>query len=208
MLADLLACIFVFCVNFILFIVRFVFKIKLQSHQTDDLLIRNMLCRNVYSLFSLLFHLVIFLNRLPFVALLFCLLAFEFYFSFPKMIFFIHFFRFTYVNSIRSIISFRLVILSSCLCTCTCTCICAYLCVKEFCCRWTLNNHFVRTHYRHTQWQHCAFYFIPIDTRENLYIHIYKHTHTHTITQGNDLSPCVCCLHSCCVVFFPSFSLC
>lgn len=71
---------------------------------------------------------------------------------------------------------------------CVCDWLCACLCVEEFCCRWELNNHLARTHCRHTQWQHCAFYFKPIDTRENPYMHTDTHTHTHAFDGKRSLA--------------------
>lgn len=101
-----------------------------------------------------------------------CLLS-TFISLFQIWVFFIRFARFTYVSTVQSIISFRLVYADDC------SCLRVYVCVEEFCCRWKL-NHLARTHYRHTQWQHCAFHFKPIDTRENPCMH--THSHAHSLT--------------------------
>lgn len=151
-----------------------------------------------------------FLNRLPFDALLFCLPAFEFYFSFPKMMsfFFFYFVRFTYVNtehySKYYFFTSGIICSRSWVCVSVSDSMYAYLCVqKNFVVveqsfgSYTLPSHTMTT---------CCTITLCTDrhtTRKS--IHAYVLICTHTSTLGNDLLPCVCCLHSCCFSRFVRF---
>lgn len=136
-----------------------------------------------------------FLNRLPFVALLFCLLAFEFYFSFPKMKFFFN--SFSLIHVCEHYFSSCLVYADDCS-PFVCMCVFTAGCVRVAVCRRILLSLKVEQSFgpytlpSHTMTTLCILLYTDRHTRKS--IHAHKHTHTRTL--ANDLLPCVCCLHS------------
>lgn len=121
-----------------------------------------------------------FLNRLPFVALLFACLLSSFISLFQKWSFFsIHLVWFTYVNTISLLAWYMLMTVRRLyVCVCLRLVVCVWLCVEEFCCRWKLNNH-LAVHTTVTHNDNIVYFTLYRSTHEKIHTCTQAYSHTH-----------------------------